>query len=176
MIGVCRSIVAKSRLCRAISACCRRFSRSFGRLTSSRRASRASMLPNSAISSLAVFSPTPGTPGMLSELSPISPSTSMTPSGPTPKRSRTSATPRRWSFIVSRIVVCSVTSWQRSLSPLTSTTAYPSASKRRASVPKMSSASYPARCSLGRSKASTRRWMYGTCTARSSGIGGRCAL
>jgi len=41
-------------------------------------ASRFSMLPNSATSFCAVFSPTPGQPGMLSEESPISPSMSMT--------------------------------------------------------------------------------------------------
>src|SRR5215831_4082526 len=81
------------------------------------------------------------------------------PSGPTPKRSRTSATPRRWSFIVSRMVIWSVTNWQRSLSPVTRTTSHPSISKRRASVPRMSSASYPARLSLGMSSASTRRWI-----------------
>ena len=43
--------------------------------------SRFSILPNSAISFWAVFSPTPGQPGILSEASPISPSMSITCAG-----------------------------------------------------------------------------------------------
>ena len=56
--------------------------------------SRFSILPNSAISFWAVFSPTPGHPGMLSELSPISPKRSITWSTDVrPYLSSTSGTP-----------------------------------------------------------------------------------
>ena len=51
-----------------------------------------SILPNSIISSFAVFSPIPFTPGMLSAESPISPSISTTFSGGTPNFSITFCT------------------------------------------------------------------------------------
>ena len=96
---------------------------------------------------------------MLSEASPIRPRKSTTYRGSTPKRAFTSATPKRCSFMVSRMVVCAVTSWHRSLSLVTSTTSQPAASKRRARVPRMSSASYPCSRMVGMLNASISRWM-----------------
>ena len=96
---------------------------------------------HSAISLIAVFSPTPGTPGMLSVGSPIRAWTSTTRPGSTPNLACTSAGPIRLSCMVSSMVTRPETTCIRSLSPDTMTTSAPARSQRVASVAMMSSAS-----------------------------------
>ncbi len=84
------------------------------------------------ISSAAVFTPMPGTPGTLSTESPHSAWTSITLSGPTPKRSRTSASPIGRFLIGSSIVTRSLTSCIRSLSDETMVTTAPASTASRA--------------------------------------------
>ena len=69
-----------------------------GGVTSSTRRKSSSIVPNWAISFIAVFSPMPFTPGILSVASPMSPMISTTRAGSTPKRSRHSASPNHLSF------------------------------------------------------------------------------
>ena len=75
--GTCVSIVANHLLILACSTCNRIFSCNFP-LSLSVFSKMASMLPNSWINFLAVFSPTPGTPGILSDASPHKPKISIT--------------------------------------------------------------------------------------------------
>ena len=103
----------------------------------------------SLINSSAVFSPTPGTPGILSEVSPISPFTSISWIGFTPYFSIISSSPNVsvsvfpilvWGILIAIFLLAS---WNVSLSPETIVTSKPSLSPLFASVPKISSASYP---------------------------------
>ena len=75
--GTCVSIVANHLLIFACSTYNRIFSCNFP-LSLSVFSKMASMLPNSWINFLAVFSPTPGTPGILSDASPHKPKISIT--------------------------------------------------------------------------------------------------
>ena len=113
---------------------------------------------------------------MLSEVSPQSASTSTTRSGPTPNFSNTSGMPKLFSFMVSSRVTCSETICIRSLSPVTTTHAIPSASHFLAMVPMMSSASKPGSSSAGMLKARTICLIGSICWARSSGMVLRVAL
>ncbi len=117
---------------------------------------------------------------MLSLVSPISASTSRMCSGPTPHFSRTAPSSIRFqpSPLPSgaSTVTCASTSWSMSLSPVTSTTSWPSASPRRASVAITSSASIPGTSITGNPIARARISIDGTWDSRSSGIGLRVAL
>ena len=138
------------------------------------------MLPNRWSSFAAVFCPIPGTPGILSDESPIRPRKSGICAGATPYFSSTIAgsntTTSLMPFFVVKMRVCSLASWQASLSPVTSRTSQPSASARAATVPRISSPSQPGTLTTGMSIDSSRSSISGNCTRRSSSIGGRWAL
>ncbi len=144
---------------RASSMWFARFSLSFGFFTLSRLLSRFSIVPNSAISSSAVFGPTPGTPGMLSEVSPISPNSSGICAGVTPNFLTHSSGPYTSSFIVSYIFTPSPISWNRSLSPVMSVTSNPAFAAFRATAAITSSASSLSTISTGMLNASTILWI-----------------
>ena len=112
---------------RALSACAIKLSRILDGFISGAAAKTLSRSPNSWISLVAVFGPTPGTPGTLSTLSPINASTSPTLSGPTPNFSNTSSERMRSFFIVSNMSMHGSTSCIRSLSLLTIVTCQPAA-------------------------------------------------
>ncbi|KGD47840.1 hypothetical protein DP43_5606 [Burkholderia pseudomallei] len=73
-------------------------------------------------------------------------------------------------------VTRSVTSCARSLSPVETITFMPCCSACFASVPITSSASTPSIINSGQPSARTAVWIGSICSARSGGIGGRCAL
>ena len=88
----------------------------------------------------------------------------------------TPATSRFLPFIVSMMVMCSSTSWLRSLSPLETITSTPCAAATLASVPITSSASTSGTLSTGQPSSLTTSWMGSIWLRRSSGIGERLAL
>ena len=96
--------------------------------------------------------------------------------GGTPNSAVTPATSRFLPFMVSMMVMCSFTSWLRSLSPLEITTCMPWPAAVAASVPITSSASTPGIHSTGQPSSRTTSWMGSICARRSSGMGARCCL
>ncbi len=174
------SIVASFFDNTASAAFSRSFSCSFAPGTLSIFASTFSTDPNSAISFVAVFSPTPGTPGMLSDVSPIRPFRSTTCSGVTPywaysaswSNSAISEIPLR----VSITFVAGPISCSASRSPVTMMTSWPAFAARQASVPMISSASKPASSSTAIPIAASSSRTSGNCSASSVGVALRWAL
>jgi hypothetical protein len=78
--------------------------------------------------------------------------------------------------MVSMMVMCSFTSWARSLSPLEMTTSMPWRAAATARVPITSSASTPGTSSTGQPMRRTTSWMGAIWLRRSSGMGLRWAL
>ena len=78
--------------------------------------------------------------------------------------------------MVSTMVMCSLTSWLRSLSPLEITTFTPCAAAVTASVAITSSASTPGTSSKGQPMRRIMRWIGSIWARKSSGMGERLAL
>ena len=138
------------------SLACRRFSPATP-LISSARASNASSEPYSASHLDAVLGPTLGTPGTLSTVSPTSVWKSIINDGGTPNSSVTPATSRFLPFMVSMMVMRSLTNWLKSLSPLETMTFKPCVAATCASVAITSSASTPGTSSSGQPMSRTKR-------------------
>ncbi len=78
--------------------------------------------------------------------------------------------------MVSITVMCSFTSWLRSLSPLEMMQVMPCCAATWASVPITSSASTPGTSSTFQPSSFTTSWIGAICARRSSGMGERLAL
>ncbi len=78
--------------------------------------------------------------------------------------------------MVSITVTCSLTSWDRSLSPEEITVCRPRSVAMHDSVPITSSASTPGTFSTFQPSRRTTSWMAGICARRSSGMAERVAL
>lgn len=149
-------------------------------LTSSTRSTSCANEPNWLIHFAAVFSPTPGMPGRLSDGSPRRAAKSGYWAGVSPYFSKTFSGVNRVSsetpFVGYSTVVCSLTSWKESRSPVTISTSKPSASAWVASVAITSSASKPSIANRETFIASSSSPISSTWPLNSSGVLERFAL